>query len=79
MAAECGIAEAYVLRKLHKEKMRKEEEERAKSLGIDALVPRAKPGNRGCFFGMFKKVHPSSVVTGYDDVERKPVDSPSRL
>ncbi|PKI18404.1 hypothetical protein CRG98_049322 [Punica granatum] len=59
--------------------MRKEEEERAKSLGIDALVPRAKPGNRGCFFGMFKKVHPSSVVTGYDDVERKPVDSPSRL
>ncbi|OWM90227.1 hypothetical protein CDL15_Pgr006548 [Punica granatum] len=79
MAVECGIAEVYVLRKLHKEKMKKEEEERAKSLGIDAQVLRAKPRNRGRFFGMFKKIHPSSMVAGYDDAERKSANSSQRF
>lgn len=68
MAAEFAFAEAYVQRKLHKEKMKareEEEEERTKSAGIEAQVRRGKPGNKGGFFGKFKirKIHPSSAAS----------------
>ncbi|XVF36788.1 hypothetical protein REPUB_Repub19eG0088300 [Reevesia pubescens] len=50
------LAEVYVMRKLHKEKMkRKEEEKRAKTEEIDFAVKQSSC----CFPSMFKKIHPS--------------------
>lgn len=55
------IAEIYVMRKLHKEKMkRKEEEERAKSEGVGFA---GKKTSGCCFPSMFKKVHPGRAST----------------
>lgn len=52
------IAEAHVMRKLHKEKMKQTEEEKAKRSGDD-VVSGVKRSSTGCF-GMFKKIHPSN-------------------
>lgn len=53
-----AIAEAYVMRKLHKEKLRMMEEEAdAKESGYEAKQP------SGCFLLMFKKIHPSRTIT----------------
>ncbi|KAF2291473.1 hypothetical protein GH714_024552 [Hevea brasiliensis] len=48
------LAEAYVQRKLHKEALKKLEEERAKAEGFDFEVKQSS----GCFPSMLKKVHP---------------------
>lgn len=75
MAAACGIAEAYVLRKLHAEKMRKEKEG-AKSSGIDdAQLPLGKPRNSGRFFGKFKKIRRPSSAVHCEDVQKNSADS----
>ncbi|KAK9269863.1 hypothetical protein L1049_025436 [Liquidambar formosana] len=53
------LAEAYVMRKLHKEKMKrmeKEEGEREVCVDGESKVP-----GGGCFFSMFKKIHPNDV------------------
>ena len=63
------LAEVYVMRKLHKEKMKREEEERAKTGEIDFKVKKS----TGCFSSIFKKVHPSHVSTLEHD--RKQVKS----
>ncbi|GMN45259.1 hypothetical protein TIFTF001_014457 [Ficus carica] len=60
------IAEAHVMRKLHKEKM-KLEEETAKRSGENDVVLAVKRSSTsiGCF-GMFKKIHPNSNVAAPD-------------
>ncbi|CAB4267067.1 unnamed protein product [Prunus armeniaca] len=53
-----GFAEAYVLRGLHKKKLKMEqEEERAKLGGAESEM--AQPS--GCLFWVMKKVHPSNA------------------
>ncbi|MBA0567784.1 hypothetical protein Golob_005324 [Gossypium lobatum] len=54
------IAEIYVMRKLHKEKMKREEEERAKSEDVGFA---GKKSSGCCFPSMFKKVHPGHAST----------------
>ncbi|GMY17224.1 hypothetical protein FCV25MIE_12463 [Fagus crenata] len=57
MAAGYGLAESFVLRKLHKEKMKiMKEEERA---NMDEIEFKEKKTS-GCFIWAFKKIHPSS-------------------
>ncbi|PRQ21532.1 hypothetical protein RchiOBHm_Chr7g0240211 [Rosa chinensis] len=55
--ATSGFAEAYVMRDLHKKKLKKEEEEERARLGM-ARSETANSG--GCFFWVMKKVHPSN-------------------
>lgn len=55
-----GFAEAYVLRDLHKKKMKTEREERAK-LGRAELEPEMVTSSGCFFFSVLKKVHPSNV------------------
>ena len=51
--AGSGLAEAYVMRKLHKEKMKKAEEaERTTKIGSEAKTPSS--GSNGCFFWLSK-------------------------
>lgn len=59
--AGSGIAEAYVLRKLHNEKLKTMEEEKAKVEGLAAEVKQSS----GCFLSMFKKTHPVSETENY--------------
>ena len=55
MAAGYGLAEIYMMKKLHKEKMKtREEEERA---NMDEIEIEEKKLS-GCFFQAFKKIHP---------------------
>ncbi|KAH1057534.1 hypothetical protein J1N35_035599 [Gossypium stocksii] len=56
----CQIAEIYVMRKLHTEKMKREEEERAKSEDVGFS---GKKSSGCCFPSMFKKVHPGHAST----------------
>ncbi|KAL4604023.1 hypothetical protein ACB092_10G165200 [Castanea dentata] len=57
MAAGYGLAEIYVMRKLHKEKMKtREEEERA---NMDEIEFKGKKSS-GCFLWAFKKIDPSN-------------------
>ncbi|KAB1205440.1 hypothetical protein CJ030_MR7G010619 [Morella rubra] len=59
MAAAHGLAEIYVLRKIHKEKMKTtEEEEHRPNIDIAIECQEHKPS--GCFSRLFKKIHPSS-------------------
>ncbi|EXC06681.1 hypothetical protein L484_021517 [Morus notabilis] len=70
------IAEAHVMRKLHKEKMKQIEEERAKRSGDD-VVSGVKRSSTGCF-GMFKKIHPRNNVAqtmGSAEEEEKEVNN----
>ncbi|GLU16252.1 hypothetical protein SLE2022_326940 [Rubroshorea leprosula] len=67
------LAEAYVLRKVYKEKLRKMEEEakenRAKVEEIDFEAE--KPGHGGCFLSMFKKIHPVRPLTMQNDAKEE--------
>lgn len=57
--ASYGLAEAYVMRDLHKKKLKKEEEEERAKLGMAPSETAAK--SSGCFFRpVWKKVHPSN-------------------
>ncbi|KAB1205436.1 hypothetical protein CJ030_MR7G010623 [Morella rubra] len=58
MAAGQSLAEIYVMRKIHKEKMKATEEEERPNLDIGIECQENKPS--GCFFWVFKKIHPSS-------------------
>ncbi|KAG7980935.1 hypothetical protein I3843_05G207800 [Carya illinoinensis] len=60
MASGYGLAEIYVLRKLHKEKMNTMDQEEGKDNNMDAIEFKEKTSS-GCFFWVFKKVHPSST------------------
>ncbi|GMN45260.1 hypothetical protein TIFTF001_014456 [Ficus carica] len=65
------IAEAHVMRKLHKEKMKRMEEETTKRSSDDKdddVVSGVKRSSStiGCF-GMFRKIHPSSNVAALED------------
>ncbi|WRX31280.1 hypothetical protein QQP08_023767 [Theobroma cacao] len=63
--AGVGLAEAYVMRSLHKEKMKKMEKEEAKT---DRILDEEKiPG--GCFFWVSKKSH-SAKVASADSTEK---------
>lgn len=67
MAAGYGLAEIYVLRKLHKEKMKiekEEEEERANNMDVIDQLKEKKSG--GCFFWGFKKIHPNTTSPTMD-------------
>ncbi|KAL2489283.1 Uncharacterized protein Fot_42575 [Forsythia ovata] len=54
LTANADIAEVYVLRKLHKEKMKKLEKKTSQEKAL-------KKSDSGCFSILFKKVHPNSV------------------
>ncbi|XVE60423.1 hypothetical protein DITRI_Ditri05aG0127500 [Diplodiscus trichospermus] len=51
------LAEVYVMRKLHKEQMKRKEEERRKTEETGFAVK----SSSGCFSSMFKKIHPSET------------------
>ena len=53
-----GLAEAYVMRSLHKEKMKKMEKEQAQ---CDDKVFDDKKTPAGCFFWVSKKTHSAKV------------------
>ncbi|XWS23845.1 hypothetical protein CRYUN_Cryun28dG0050000 [Craigia yunnanensis] len=53
------LAEVYVMRKLHKDQMKRKEEERAKTEEIGFAVK----NSSGCFSSLFKKIHPRPVST----------------
>ncbi|KAL5777098.1 hypothetical protein ACOSP7_010024 [Xanthoceras sorbifolium] len=54
------LAEAYVLRKMHKEKMKRIEEDKPKIEGI-YLEDKTSTSNSGCFLWKVKKIHPKRV------------------
>ncbi|KAK9269816.1 hypothetical protein L1049_025389 [Liquidambar formosana] len=54
-----GFAEVYMMRKLHKEKMKRTEKERSEREVSHVDGESKVPG--GCFFSMFKKIHPNDV------------------
>lgn len=56
----CSIAEAYVMRKMHMEKMKREEEERAKQEGVDRRKDR---GSSGCFSWRHQKLHATRIAS----------------
>ncbi|KAH7845524.1 hypothetical protein Vadar_003145 [Vaccinium darrowii] len=71
-SASAYLAEAYVMRKLHKEKMKKnciEDQKIEATTGDrrrevmnsprDQTEATTSDHGRGCFFGMFKKIHPT--------------------
>ncbi|XWS23846.1 hypothetical protein CRYUN_Cryun28dG0050100 [Craigia yunnanensis] len=66
--AGVGLAEAYVMRSLHKEKMKKMEKEQAKS---DDKVFDEKKIPAGCFFWVSKKTHSAKVSSA--DSTGKPI------
>ncbi|KAG1342420.1 hypothetical protein COCNU_05G006490 [Cocos nucifera] len=57
MASMMGgdFAQVYVMRKLHKEKMKRMEEE------MGGKKSKEKKPNNGLFFGLRKKVHPNGL------------------
>ena len=57
-AIDTGLAQAYVMRKLHKEKMEKLEQAEK---GIFAGTEKKGENPRGCFFWGSKKSHPAKV------------------
>ncbi|EEF48443.1 conserved hypothetical protein [Ricinus communis] len=60
-----ALAEAHVQRTLHKEKMKKSKEERAKVEGFNLEVKQS----TGCFPSMFKKVHPAARLASVEDLQ----------
>ena len=64
--AGTGLAEAYVMRSLHKEKMKKMEKEQAKG---DDKVSNEKEIPAGCFFWVSKKTH-SAKVSSADSTKK---------
>ena len=71
MATGYGLAEIYVMKKLHKEKMKtREEEERA---NMDEIEFEEKKSS-GCFFWAFKKIHQSNSPQ-IIDVPRKELET----
>jgi hypothetical protein len=65
MAAGYGLAEIYVLRKLHKEKMKiVEEEERDNKMDVIDQFKEKK--SSGCFVWGFKKIHPNTASPTMD-------------
>ena len=68
MAAAYGLAEIYVMKKLHKEKMKtREEEERA---NMDEIEFKERKSS-GCFFWAFKKIHPNNPSRITDVLEKE--------
>ena len=55
-----GIAEAYVMKKLHKEKMKGEEKE--EKTKMDMAGSEAKRSSGGCFFWCSKNEHRTSTA-----------------
>ncbi|KAL4283047.1 hypothetical protein GQ457_16G019790 [Hibiscus cannabinus] len=57
------LAEVYVMRKLHKQKMKRKEDDddetRAKTKDVGFVVKKSS----GCFPSLFKKVHPGHAST----------------
>lgn len=56
------LAQAYVMRKLHKQKLKQQQQTvKASSSGDTHQLRRVKQSNSaGCLFWMFKKIHPSN-------------------
>ncbi|KAM7514619.1 hypothetical protein LguiA_004202 [Lonicera macranthoides] len=64
MASTSGLAEAYVMRKLHKEKMKRMELNESNEKKVDANKNTTTTSNEisnnvGCYGIMFKKIHPT--------------------
>lgn len=57
-----SIAEAYVLRKIHADKLKKMDEERGRSKKITPIKDNVKNHSTGCFMFKFSKIHPTKVV-----------------
>lgn len=51
------LAEVYVMRKLHKDQMKRKVEERPKTQDIGFQVKNS--SGCGCFSSLFKKIHPT--------------------
>ncbi|KAF3442310.1 hypothetical protein FNV43_RR16226 [Rhamnella rubrinervis] len=76
-----GLAEAYVMKKLHKEKLKQMEEEKAKAGSAATTTTTHLSGkvnesnsSSGCFLrGPIKKVHPSNSQILRDDSDDKQV------
>lgn len=67
MAAGYGLAEIYVLRKLHKEKMKTMEEEERADYNVGVIHHQLKQNkSSGCFFWGFKKIHPNTTSRTMD-------------
>jgi len=76
MATGYGLAEIYVLRKLHKEKMKTmemEEEERGRADGEYNL--KEKKPSTGCFSWGFKKIHPNATTSRTMDCAAKDMET----
>ncbi|PSS19543.1 hypothetical protein CEY00_Acc11638 [Actinidia chinensis var. chinensis] len=61
-SASAALAEAYMMRKLHKEKMKSMEiikPKDEKQIKEVRDIAHEKETSGGCFFGMFKKIHPA--------------------
>lgn len=63
--ASAGIAEVYVMKKLHKEKMKRmESTDRKAERKVYMIDPPQEEMNSsfGCFSSMFKKIHPANNI-----------------
>lgn len=76
-----GLAEAYVMKKLYKEKMKQMDEEKAKAGSAASTTTTIHSGkvkesnsSSGCFLrGVIKKVHPSNGRISRNDSDEKDV------
>ncbi|KAL7176047.1 hypothetical protein ACSBR2_029590 [Camellia fascicularis] len=62
------LAEVYVMRKLHKEKMKRTEKEREEK---EVIADHQGKVSCGCFPRMFKKIHPNTVAPPPDSIVRE--------
>ncbi|KAE8077364.1 hypothetical protein FH972_015935 [Carpinus fangiana] len=74
MAAGYGLAEIYVLRKLHKEKMKTMEMEEEERAGGEYNL-KEKKSSTGCFFWGFKKIHPNTTTSRTMDCAAKDMET----
>ncbi|KAI8548220.1 hypothetical protein RHMOL_Rhmol07G0256200 [Rhododendron molle] len=74
-SAGACLAEAYVMGKLHKEKLQNQKitetgdgQREATNNPRDQTRTTNSDHNHGCFFGMFKKIHPNSDALSPDSI-----------
>ncbi|KAG5541678.1 hypothetical protein RHGRI_021492 [Rhododendron griersonianum] len=78
-SGSASLAEAYVMGKLHKEKLQKdiaaqkitttdEGQREVMNNPRDQMRTTDSDHNHGCFFGMFKKIHPKSKASSPDSI-----------
>ena len=62
--ASAGLAEVYVMKKLHKDKIKRMEIKEKFERKVYAIDPPEEEINPsfGCFSSMFKKIHPANII-----------------